>query len=118
MAYSQEKFSEDLILDDPEDINLLLEDFPTDSKNNGAKNTNTVSNSSLVDDLDILKSDLKDMEFDLPKEDDLTKQIDTISPAKTSKVKITNGSSKEVDKDILDIGAEEAKLLTLPFLVV
>ncbi len=109
-SYSQENFSDDLVLDDPDDINLLLEEFPSEQS---TKKKNSSFRTELVDDLDILKSDLKDMQFDLPEEDELTKKVDDISSSKSSKVQISNGKSNKIDKEILDIGLEETKLLEI-----
>jgi len=115
----QDLETEDLILDDPEDMKLLLEEFPESaSEVNTPKINQDNELTSTVDDLDILKEDLRGMEFELPGEDVLTKEIDVVTPAnenssEESKVKIITSDSKEINKEVLDIGREEKELLEI-----
>lgn len=111
-SYGQSSVAEDLILDDPEDMKLLMEEFPSETSMDAKPSSSATVNAELVDDLDILKEDLKDMEFDLPTDNEVTKEIDVIAPIK-SKVKITTKDSDSIDKDLLDIGSEEAKLIEI-----
>ena len=67
---SQEDSTLDLVLDDPEDLKLLEEEFPEE------EDILVEDDGGDIDDLESLRDDLGDVEFTLPDEDnDLVKQI-------------------------------------------
>jgi hypothetical protein len=96
----------DLVLEDPEDIQLLMEEFPDEAK------SNEKMEKSSMDDLEALKEDLGDIEFALPDEDiprEKDDQIDTVS-----KPEVLQGELKSQDaKMIFDVGKEEKELLEM-----
>jgi hypothetical protein len=96
----------DLVLEDPEDIQLLMEEFPDEAKSDESMEK------SAVDDLEALKQDLGDIEFALPDEDiprEKDNEVDTIA-----KPKVLQGDLNSQDaKMIFDIGKEEKELLEM-----
>ena len=106
----------DLELEDPEDMELLLEEFPEEKSASNAEDESAESDSNEVtDDLATLKEDLGDVEFAIPEDDDLVKQVDQMSGKKGregTKPSILgiNGTSSDA-KMIFDVGQEEKELL-------
>jgi hypothetical protein len=107
-TYAQEPA--DLVLEDPEDMQLLLDEFPEDKKEIKEKKL------SQEDELEALKEDLGDIEFTLPEDDtDLVKEIDEIE----DKAKAAEKKKPEIIKEdamaggslIFDVGREEKQLL-------
>jgi len=94
----------DLVLEDPEDIQLLMEEFPDEARANEEKED------SSLDDLEALKQDLGDIEFALPEEDvprERDEEVDSIS-----KPEILQGNLNSKDAKVLfDVGKEEKELL-------
>lgn len=97
----------DLVLEDPEDIQLLMEEFPDEARANEAVEDNT------LDDLEALKEDLGEIEFALPEEDipsNDKEDADSIS----AKPQILQGDVSTSDaKVIFDVGKEEKELLEM-----
>ncbi len=102
-AYSQVPM--DLELEDPEDMELLLEEFPEDKKAEISDAQKVVKEEE--DELESLKDDLGDLEFTLPEEEskDIVKEIN-----KTNKPMIM-GANDEGNLLIFDVGKEEKELL-------
>lgn len=103
----------DLELEDPEDMEILLEEFPESEKVNAPSDEDQKSASS--DDLDNLKEDIGDVEFAIPEDDELVKQVERMMEQENkegAKPKIIgiNGKSKD-GKFIFDVGKEEKELL-------
>lgn len=91
---------EDLILEDPDDIKLLMEEFP--ESETSKIDTETVTE---VDDLEALKNDLKEVEFTVPKEEILFDEEDNKPNIVTGKLTTNNGI------EIFETGREEKELL-------
>ena len=102
-AYSQ--VPGDLVLEDPEDIQLLMEEFPDEAKSNEQLEDNT------LDDLEALKEDLGEIEFALPEEDVPSNEKEDADSI-MAKPKILQGDVNSSDaKVIFDVGKEEKELL-------
>ncbi|MCT4641528.1 MAG: LysM peptidoglycan-binding domain-containing protein [Bacteriovoracaceae bacterium] len=122
-GYCEQINADDLVLDDPEDIKLLLEEFPQESGagpvNSNSKKVEMVNEASdlsnelntTVDDLDFLKDDLKDAHFALPEEDEFVKKVDEVE--KVKKTKIVSEELSSEDKDLFDVGSAEKNLLEI-----
>lgn len=102
----------DLVLEDPEDMQLLLEELPEDKK------LINQSKASPEDDLESLKEDLGNVEFSVPEDDlDLVKEIDDDSTnldpesTKSDKPKIVDIDSLNGGSLVFDVGKEEQQLL-------
>jgi hypothetical protein len=104
----------DLELEDPEDMQLLLEEFPEEKK---AAADDEASEEESQDDLATLKEDLGDVEFAIPEDDELVKQVDELSGKKSkegSRPSILGINGKSSDsKMIFDVGKEEKELLEI-----
>jgi hypothetical protein len=102
----------DLELEDPEDMQLLLEEFPDESKL--SEESSEVESIQEKDELEALKNDLGDLEFSLPEDDALSKEISNEitkkSPRNTAKPTIW-GASAEGNSILFDVGREEKELL-------
>lgn len=95
----------DLVLEDPEDIQLLMEEFPDEAKSNEEMEKNA------VDDLEALKQDLGDIEFALP-DDDIPREKDEVDTI--AKPQVLQGNMNAQDaKMIFDVGKEEKELLEM-----
>lgn len=95
----------DLVLEDPEDIQLLMEEFPDEAKSNEQLEDNT------LDDLEALKEDLGEIEFALPEEDVPSNEKEDADSI-MAKPKILQGDVNSSDaKVIFDVGKEEKELL-------
>lgn len=104
----------DLELEDPEDMNLLLEEFPDNEKGENAEDSEQQAS---TDDLNSLKEDLGDVEFSIPEDDELVKQVEQMMNKEkkgSSRPQIIgiNGKSKNA-KFIFDVGKEEKELLNI-----
>lgn len=117
-SYSQ--VPKDLELEDPEDIEFLLKEFPVedakalnDSSSDGNRENSKgsdVVDLSVDDDLEELKDDLGDLEFTLPDDrdtEDIAQQLDSKSKTKP-KILGANDSGNVL---IFDVGREEKELL-------
>ena len=104
----------DLELEDPEDMQLLLEEFPEEKK---AAADDEASEEESQDDLATLKEDLGDVEFAIPEDDELVKKVDELSGKKSkegSRPSILGINGKSSDsKMIFDVGKEEKELLEI-----
>jgi hypothetical protein len=94
----------DLELEDPEDMALLLEEFPEENTENVNSDISSTKN---VDQLESLKDDLGDLEFTLP-EDDTAEIVKEMN--KGTKPKIM-GANDKGNLLIFDVGREEKELL-------
>lgn len=95
----------DLVLEDPEDIQLLMEEFPDEAKSNEEMEKNA------VDDLEALKQDLGDIEFALP-DDDIPREKDEVDTI--AKPQVLQGNLNAQDaRMIFDVGKEEKELLEM-----
>jgi hypothetical protein len=94
----------DLELEDPEDMALLLEEFPDEKSENVSTDVSSTKND---DQLESLKDDLGDLEFTLPEDDsvEIVKEIN-----KGAKPKIM-GANDKGNLLIFDVGREEKELL-------
>ncbi len=107
LALSLQGYSQvplDLELEDPEDMELLLEEFPEEKSVNAIAEPSKTSNE---DQLESLKDDLGDLEFTLPEEDakDIANELN-----KGTKPKIM-GANDKGNLLIFDVGREEKELL-------
>ncbi|MBC77908.1 MAG: hypothetical protein CME64_18015 [Halobacteriovoraceae bacterium] len=97
------QLAQDLVLEDPEDIKLLMNEFP---ENEGAQSKKGKGIEDLaVDDLEELKEDLGDIEFTLPDE--------KLLGGESSKPKIITGEASGKEELIFDVGKQEEELLEL-----
>lgn len=97
----------DLVLEDPEDIQLLMEEFPEEATTNTER-----EQESTLDDLEALKEDLGEIEFALPEEDVPTNAKEDADIV--SKPEILSGDVNSSDaKVVFDVGKEEKELLEM-----
>lgn len=97
----------DLQLEDPEDIKLLLEEFP--EVNEAVQGG--VEQGGKVDELEALKEDLGDMEFALPLEEE-TPALEQV-PGSAKPVIVEGSAGEQAAELIFDVGKEEKELLKL-----
>ncbi len=90
------QLAQDLVLEDPEDIKLLMEEFPQE----GVVDTKS-TNDGGMDELDALKEDLGDIEFALPENETLEKDIPEVT-----KPKIIIGEAQGNEELIFDVGKQ------------
>ena len=124
VAYAQDL--DELSLEDPEDINLLLEDIPdsTDKASSEKEAIETVEidadpllqdqaldDLQVSDDLEVIKEDLDEVEFILPEDEVFGQQGIDVSPA--TKTRIIEGAAKGSEVYLFDVGEEEKKLLAI-----
>ena len=102
------QLAQDLVLEDPEDIKLLMDEFPTGEASSGKAKAEGLEG-LVVDDLEELKEDLGDIEFTLPDE----KLLESESTSKGSRPKIITGEAKGDEELIFDVGKQEEELLEL-----
>lgn len=103
-----------LELEDPEDIEMLKEEFPNQINAESSDDVN------VDDQLDSLKQDVGSLEFTIPGSDDelikSVEDVDQIGKKKketTEQPKIVKESDSSNSSGIFDIGAEEKKLLEI-----
>lgn len=97
----------DLELEDPEDMQLLLEEFPDESK---VSEDLPEDNLQDKDELEALKDDLGDLEFTLPEDEAISEEIKKkTTPARPQIM----GANAEGNDILFDIGREEKELLEL-----
>jgi hypothetical protein len=95
----------DLELEDPEDMQLLLEEFPDESK---VSEDLPEDNLQDKDELEALKDDLGDLEFTLPEDEAISEEIKKkTTPARPQIM----GANAEGNDILFDIGREEKELL-------
>lgn len=100
----------DLVLEDPEDIKLLMEEFPEDAVQSAADKSDSLDlNEVKNDDLEALKEDLGDIEFALPQDDPLAKEMKKDAGFKPTIV-LDSAEGKNASL-IFDVGKEEKELL-------
>lgn len=102
MLAANAQLAQDLVLEDPEDIKLLMDEFPQEGV------VDAKSESDGMDELDALKEDLGDIEFALPEDELLESDIPTVT-----KPKIIVGEASGKEELIFDVGAQEKELLEL-----
>jgi hypothetical protein len=114
----------DLLLEDPEDLKMLLDEFPADAGPDNA--LNDIEGSLDDDDLDSLKDDLSEIEFSLPDEQldelDQIEKVENLRDSENDELKSTkskikilregNIASKE-SSIIFEVGKLEKDLLKL-----
>lgn len=118
---------EDLVLEDPEDIQLLLEEFPETTTVTAPQGAPELEGSldlegdlegnlegelgdGRADDLESLKEDFGDIEFALPLEDPIKEEIS----GEGSRPKIVTGTAEGREASLIfDVGKEEKELLEL-----
>jgi hypothetical protein len=120
-SYSQ---ATDLLLEDPEDLKMLLDEFPADEGPDNA--LNSIEESGDEDDLDSLKDDLSEIEFSLPDEQldelDQIEKVENLRDLENDELKATKNTIKilkegdiagKEDSIILEVGKLEKDLLEL-----
>lgn len=95
---------DDLVLEDPEDIKLLMEEFPDEEKKEEV---------SKEDELDALKDDLGGVEFILPEDDKSLLKESGVEEKKKIIPKIVNEKDIQGANFIFDVGKEEKQLLSI-----
>ena len=100
----------DLVLEDPEDMQLLLEEMPTDKKLLDQKT------SKPEDDLEALKEDLGNIEFTVPEDDiSLIQEVDDVDSVKdeekSTRPEIVDVNAMSGSSLVFDVGKEEKQLL-------
>lgn len=94
---------DDLVLEDPEDIKLLSEEFPEEKSS---------ADEQKEDELESLRDDLGGVEFILPEDDSTLLKEAEVKP-KTTKPTIINEKEMKGSDLIFDVGKEEKELLEI-----
>jgi hypothetical protein len=103
----------DLEFDEPEDVKLLLQDFPTDKTiSSEEEEAQEAQSQAKVDDLESLKEDLGQVEFSLPDDEDIVKQIDQAGSKKGARPSIFGANAADSEM-VFDVGREEKELLEI-----
>lgn len=98
----------DLELEDPEDMELLLEEFPDEKKSSIDESDEEDLALNKQDELEALKDDLGDLEFTLPDDDLNTEDIQQKTSGSKPKIMSANSNDNSM---LFDVGKEEKELL-------
>lgn len=98
----------DLELEDPADMELLLEEFP-DEKKLETENGNSEVTLSTKDELESLKDDIGDLEFTLPEESKVSEKLEVKEGTKPTIM----GANDSGNSLLFDVGKEEKELLSI-----